>query len=149
MVYTNIRSIMKWWYPHTKRLKYCSYANFDEHVNKFGKGWSPVSELMLGTNISILMTLKIDLSYHPFVKYVIFGGDVNFPPRGTIVVIITQYCEHHNISYISQSENNSQWNHAFPARNSTNVCILGIGIKELASVQQVLEAISSQQFAGK
>ena len=149
MGYKNSRATMKWCYSHTKRPKYCSSETFDKYNNKFGKGWSPVSELMLGTNISILMTLKIDLSYHPFIKYVIFGGDVNFPPRGTIVVIITQYCEHHNISYISQSENNSQWNHAFPARNSTNVCILGIGIKELTSVQQVLEAISSQQFAGK
>ena len=48
MGYTNIIAIMKWWYPHTKRLEYCSSAEFDEHNNKFGKGWSPYSELMLG-----------------------------------------------------------------------------------------------------
>ena len=33
----------KWRNPHTKKLKYCSYAIFDEHNNKFGKGWSPGS----------------------------------------------------------------------------------------------------------
>ena len=58
MGYTNSIFTMKWWDPHTKRLKYCSSAKFDEHNNKFGRGWSPGSELMLGTNISILPTLK-------------------------------------------------------------------------------------------
>ena len=38
MGYTNSRDTMKWWYTHTKKLKYCSSENFDEHDNKFGKG---------------------------------------------------------------------------------------------------------------
>ena len=62
----------------------------DEHNNKFGKGWSPGSELVLGTNNSTLPTLKIDLSYHPFIKYDIFEVDVNYTPRGTPIGIVTQ-----------------------------------------------------------
>ena len=90
MGYTNSRATMKWWYPHTKILKCCSYAKFDEHNNKYGKGWSPGSELMLGTNISTLTTLTIDLSDYPFIKYDIFEGNVNFPPRSTLIGIVTQ-----------------------------------------------------------
>ena len=60
-----------------------------EHNNKFGKGWSPGSELMLGTNTSTLPTLKIDLSDYPLIKYDIFEGIVNFPPRGTPIGITT------------------------------------------------------------
>ena len=48
MGYTSIRATKKWREPHTKILKYCSSAKFDEYNNKFGKGWSPGSELMLG-----------------------------------------------------------------------------------------------------
>ena len=94
---------------------------------------------MLVTNISTLPALKIDLSDHPFIKDDIFDGNANFPPRGTTNVIATQYCEHHNMSYISQSLNNIPWNNAFPDINSTNVWILRIGIKEPTSVQQVLK----------
>ena len=36
MGYTKRRAIMKWWDPHTKRLKYFLSANFDERNNKFG-----------------------------------------------------------------------------------------------------------------
>ena len=61
MGYTNIRYKMEWWNPQTKRLKYCSSAKFDEHKNKFGKGWSPGSELMLGADISTLTKLKTDI----------------------------------------------------------------------------------------
>ena len=61
MGYTSRRTTIKWWYPNTKKLKYCSYEIFDEHNNKFGKGWSPGSELMTGTNISTLPTLNNDL----------------------------------------------------------------------------------------
>ena len=134
MGYIDSRATMKWWHRHTKILKYCLSAKFDEYNNKFCKGWSPGSDLMLGTNISTLPALKIDPSDNPFIKDDIFEGNVNFPPRGTPISIVTQYCEHHNISYISQSENNSPWNHEFPARNSTNVWILSIDIKELTSV---------------
>ena len=38
MSYINDIATMKGWYPHTKKLKYCSYEKFDEHNNKFGKG---------------------------------------------------------------------------------------------------------------
>ena len=33
MGYTNNRATMKWWYPCTKKLKYCSSAEFDGHSN--------------------------------------------------------------------------------------------------------------------
>ena len=66
MGYTNTIYKMKWQDPHINKLKYCSSTKFDEHNNKFGKGWSPGSELMLGTNISTLTTLKSDLSDRPF-----------------------------------------------------------------------------------
>ena len=78
MGYTDIIAIIKWWYPHTKRLKYCSSNFFHEHNNKFGRGWSPGSELMLGTNISILPTLKNYLSDQPFIKDDIVEGNANF-----------------------------------------------------------------------
>ena len=61
MGYKNIRDTMKWWETNTKEIKYLLSAKFDEHKNKFGKGWSSGSKLMLGTNISTLPTLKIDL----------------------------------------------------------------------------------------
>ena len=93
---------MKGWDLHTKRLKYCSSGIFNEYKNKFGKGWSPESELMLGTNTSYLPTLEIYLSDHTFIKYDIFEVNVDFKPRGTPIETITQYCEHHNMSYISQ-----------------------------------------------
>ena len=68
MGYTSSRATMKLWDPHTKKFKYCSSAKFDEQNNKFGKGWSPGSIRMLGTNISTLPTLKSDFSDHPFIK---------------------------------------------------------------------------------
>ena len=84
---------------------------------------------MLVTNNSTLTTFKIDLSDHPFMKYDIFEANVNFLLVGTDIGIVAQYCEHHNMSYISQSKNNIPWNNAFTDRNSTNVWILGISIK--------------------
>ena len=102
MGYTNIRATMKYWEPHTKIIKYCSCRKIDEHNNKFGKGWSPGSKLILGKNISALPTLKIELSDHPFIKYDIFEGNFNFPPRDTPIGITIQSCEHHNMSHISQ-----------------------------------------------
>ena len=79
---------MKWCYPHTKELKYCSSENFDEHNNKFGKVWSPGYELMTGANTSTLPTLKTDLSYHSLIKDDIFEVTVNFQPRGTPIGIV-------------------------------------------------------------
>ena len=90
MGYPSIRATLKWWDPHTKTLKYCSSENFDEHNNKFGKVWSPGSELILGTNIYTLTKLKIYLSNHPLIKYDIFEFDVNFPPISTPIGIVTQ-----------------------------------------------------------
>ena len=81
---------MKCWDPNTKKLKYFSSTKFDEHNNKFGKVWSPGSELMTGTNIYTLPTLKVDLSDNPFVKYDIFEAIVNFLPRGTPIGIFAQ-----------------------------------------------------------
>ena len=34
MGYTNIIETMKYWDPHTKKLKYCLPTKFDEHNNK-------------------------------------------------------------------------------------------------------------------
>ena len=103
MVYTNSRATMKWWDPHIKKLKYLLSAKSDKNNNKFGKGWSPGSELKLITNYTSLTTFKIDLSDHPFIKYDGFEVNINFTPRVTPIVIVTQYCEHHNMSYISHS----------------------------------------------
>ena len=97
MGYTNRRYTIKWWDPYTDKLKYFSYENFDEHSNKFGKGWYPCSELMLGENTSTLPKLKIDLSYQPFIKDDTFEFNVNFPPRCTNIFIVTPYCEDHNM----------------------------------------------------
>ena len=93
------------WHPHTKKLKKIS-TKFDEHNNKCGRGWSPGSDLILDKNTSTLPTLKNDPSDHPFIKDGIFEVDVNFPQRVTPVSIVRQYCEHNNMSYISQSTNN-------------------------------------------
>ena len=125
---------MKWWYPHTKKLKHFSSAKFYGNNNTFGKVWSPGSELTLSTNISTLKTLKTDLSDNPFIKDDIFEVNVNFPPRDTPISIVKK-CEHHNMSYISQLENNSPWNHEFPARNRDNFWILIIDRKELTTFQ--------------
>ena len=90
MCHTNSRAAIKQCDPHTNKLKYFSSEKIDEHNNKFGKAWSPGSELMLGKNISTLPTLKIDLSDHLFIKYDIFEGNINFTPQGTPIGIITQ-----------------------------------------------------------
>ena len=107
MCYTNSIDTMKWWDPHTKKLKYYSSAKFDKYNNKFGKVWSPGSEFILGKNISTLPESNIYLSDHPFIKYFIFEFNVNFPARGNPVGIVAQYREHHNMSYISQPRNDS------------------------------------------
>ena len=53
MGYKNSIATMKWWYPRTKKLKYFSSEKFDEHNNKFGKGLSPGSGLMLGGKLTL------------------------------------------------------------------------------------------------
>ena len=88
MGYTNIRAKMKYWYPHTKKLKYCLSSKFYEYNNKLCNVWSPGSKLMNGTNISTLPTLKIDLLVHPFIKYNIIEVSVNVPSRGTPIGIV-------------------------------------------------------------
>ena len=59
MGYSKNRATIKWWYPHAKKLQHCSSEIFYEHNNKFGKVLSPGFEIMLGTNISTLSTLKL------------------------------------------------------------------------------------------
>ena len=99
--------------PQTKKLKYFSYAKVYEYKNKFGKGWLTGSELMTVRNISTLPTLKCFLSNNPFIKCAIFEVTVNFPPRVTPIGIVAQYCEHHNISYISHSTTKKLWDRDF------------------------------------
>ena len=53
------------------------------------------------------------------------------------------------MTYISQSNNNSKCNRSLPSRQRPNVCIIIIGRKEPTKVQQVMEAVSSQQLMGK
>ena len=95
----NNRYTMKWWDPQTKKPKYCLCETFDEQNNKFGKVWPPSYELMTGTSFSILPRLKIILLGHTLNKYDIFEVTVTFPPRGNPIVIVDQYCDHHNMSY--------------------------------------------------
>ena len=57
---------------------------------------------MLGENNHTLPTSKIDLSYHPFIKYDIFEVNVNLPPRGNPIgskLTLTS-----NISYFMKSK---------------------------------------------
>ena len=84
-----------------KKIKLFS-AKFDDYNNKFGKGQSPGSTLINGKNIYALPTLEIDISGHPFIKENIFEAAVMLPPRCTTIVIVAQYCEHHNISFVPQ-----------------------------------------------
>ena len=72
MGYNNIRAKIKRWNQHTKKLKYFSSAEFDEHKNKFTKGWSPSYKIITSKNVSNLTTLKNYLSNNPFTKYDIF-----------------------------------------------------------------------------
>ena len=66
---------------------------------------------MLDANTSTLPTLKIYPSDHPFIKDDIVEVSLYLTPRGTPIGIVVQFCEHHNVSYISQSINNNPWNH--------------------------------------
>ena len=104
---------------------------------------------MARTNVSTLPTLKIDLQDHPIIKYDIFEVNATFPPRGTKIGIVDQYCEHHNMSYISHSTNNRPWNHDFIAINRTNLWMIIIGRKQPKKPQQVMEGIPSQYLTGK
>ena len=90
MSYTNSIEKMKWWYAHTKKLKYCSSGHFYEHNDKFGKGRSTGSTLTNRTNIPPLTKLENYLSYHPFIKDDIFEATVKFPPKDTTIGIIYQ-----------------------------------------------------------
>ena len=57
---------------------------------------------MTGIDISTLPTLKIYLSDKHFTKEYIFETTAKFPPIDTPIGIVSQYCEHHNMSYIYQ-----------------------------------------------
>ena len=56
---------------HTKKPKYFSSSRFDDHNNKFGKQWSPVSELITGKNVSTLSILLLP-------KVLLYRG-INYP----------------------------------------------------------------------
>ena len=45
MSYTNIIATIKWWDPHTKKLKYCSSEIFDEHKENLVKDGHQVLNL--------------------------------------------------------------------------------------------------------
>ena len=94
-------------------------------------------------------TIKIDLSDHPFIKEDICEAKVKFSQRGNRIGIINYYCEHHNITYIPQSNRNIPWNRALHSRQRTNFWILSIWIKETTTVKQVMEVVSSQQLTVK
>ena len=102
MGYTNIRAAIKQWYPHTKKLKYCLYAKFDEHSNKFGKGWSHDSNMLNVKDTYDLPTIKMDIYYHPLIKEDLFEATVTFSQRFTPILIINYYCQNHNMTYITQ-----------------------------------------------
>ena len=61
-----------------------------KHNKKFGKGWSPDSELMTGTNISALPIIKIDLLDRSFIKKDLFKVAVKFTPRVTPIGIVAK-----------------------------------------------------------
>ena len=110
---------------------------------------SPGSNSLNGIDTKALPTIKIDPSDHPFIKYDIFEDTVTFPARFNPINIITYYCEHHNMTYISQSNNNSQQNRAFPEIQRTNAYIISVWIKEPTTVKEAMEAVPSQQLTGK
>ena len=64
---------------------------------------------MNGTKKIILPTLKIDLYYQPLIIEDVFEAAINFPPQSTPVGIVSQYCEHHNMSHISQFIKKLPW----------------------------------------
>ena len=87
---------MNFWDPHTKKLKYCSSENSDEHNNKFGKGWLPGSELMNGMNIFTLSKFKIDPSDQAFIKDDIFEVNAIFHQEVLILELL-----HHTLNIIT------------------------------------------------
>ena len=70
----------------------------------------PWFQFLNGKDTSHPPAIKTYLFDQPLIKYDIFEEKVTFPPRGTPIVIVNYYCEHHNMTYISQSDNNIPWN---------------------------------------
>ena len=75
---TNSRATMKWWDTHTKKLKYCSSAIFDEHNNRFSKLWSLGYGIIIGKHISTVPTLKLISHIFPsqnmiYLKYMLIS----------------------------------------------------------------------------
>ena len=97
MGYTKNRATIKWWDPHTKKLKYFWSVKFYEYNNTFGKGWLLGSELMTSTKNGTLPKLKMDLSDHTIIKDYIFEVAVYLPQRVNPIGIIEQYFEHNNM----------------------------------------------------
>ena len=86
MGYTKRRATLKWCYRNTKKIKYCSSAKFDEHLEKdvhlFLKSW--LAHIFHSSNI------EIDISDHPFTKDDIFKVIVTFTQRGTTIGTVFQ-----------------------------------------------------------
>ena len=149
MGYTKITDTIKWWDPHTKKLKYFLSAEFDEHNNKFGKGWSPGSELMTGTNISSLKKLKLISHITPLSNMVYLKSLLIYHQQLLLLVSLKNTVKITTCYIYPSQQKNRSWNRGFTAQNRTNVWVLIICIKEPETAQQVLEAISSQQSTGK
>ena len=88
---------------------------------------------------------KIDIYENSFIKYDIFEAIVTFPPRGTLIGIIVYYCEHYNMNYITQSNNNSPWDRVFPVGQISNFWVISISRKYWTTVQKFVEYVSGQQ----
>ena len=96
-----------------------------------------------------LITIRIDLYDHPFIKYDIYESTVTLTSRGNPNVIIKYYCDHNNMTYVTQSNNNNPLDIDLPARKRANAWILCIVRKDPTTVQQVVEDVSSQQLTEK
>ena len=129
MGYTNSRYTMKWYYPHTNKIRYCSSEIVDEYKNKFGKKWSPGSELMTGTNIFILLTLKMISQIIPSSKMIYFKLLLNFHQYLPILESLTNNVSITTCPISPIHQKIVIWKHAFLARHRTIACIFSIGIK--------------------
>ena len=66
MGYTNSGATLKWWGPHTKKLKYFSSTKLFKHSNKFGNDGQAVLDVLLGKKFhpSKMKTLSLISPLH-------------------------------------------------------------------------------------
>ena len=82
MGYTNSRRTMKCQDPHTKKLKYGSYAKFDENEDKFGKGrWRTRTYQGRSTSQRGSWVINSTLSEKNCVEELFYGFQRNAFPR--------------------------------------------------------------------